>query len=74
MVGEFNHKNGERYAMIVNLSLEKSALFTLKTNPPDRPIRLVSATDGSVCPFDAKAGLWLTAGQGVLLGLGKVLH
>ena len=57
--------------MIVNLSTERSAEFTLKTNPPGKPIRIVSAVDGSVRPFDAKAGMWLTAGQGVLLDLGQ---
>jgi hypothetical protein len=71
MVGEFQHQNGDRYAMIVNLSLEKSAEITLKTNPLERTIRIVSAADGSVSPFDGKAGMWLTAGQGVLLELGK---
>jgi hypothetical protein len=71
MVGEFKHENGERYAMIVNLSLEHSAAFTLETQSPGRPISLISATDGSVSSFDAKAGYWLTAGQGVLLDLGK---
>jgi hypothetical protein len=30
----------------------------------------VSAVDGSLSAFDQKAGLWLVAGQGVLLALG----
>jgi hypothetical protein len=71
MVGEFKDENGTHYAMIVNLSVERSALFTLKTKMPDQAIRMVSAADGTLRPFDAKAGLWLTAGQGVLLELGK---
>ena len=34
MVGEFKHANGEAYVMIVNLSLERSAKFTLTTRQP----------------------------------------
>lgn len=71
MVGEFTHENGDHYAMIVNLSTSQSAQFTLHTNPSVNAIQMVSAADGSVRPFDAKAGLWLTPGQGVLLDLGK---
>jgi len=71
MVGEFRHENGDRYAMIVNLSTERSAEFTLKANPPGKTLLIVSAVDGSVHPFDAKTGMWLTAGQGVLLDFGQ---
>lgn len=71
MVGEFQHENGERYAMVVNLSLEKSAPFTLKTKMPGQSLGIVSAVDGTVSAFDSKAGLWLIAGQGILLALGK---
>jgi hypothetical protein len=71
MVGEFKQDNGDRYVMIVNVSLEHSARFTLKTTRPANTISIVSATDGSVSPFDENAGLWLTAGQGVLLSFGK---
>jgi hypothetical protein len=71
MVGEFRHRNGEAYAMIVNLSLERSAKFTLATTQPRASIQVVSAVDGSSSGFDQKNGLWLTAGQGVLLALGK---
>ena len=68
MVGEFEAQDGKRYAMVVNLSVERSAPFTLKTV---RPLKVVSIlwAEGTVVPFDAKTGLWLTAGQGVLLGL-----
>jgi hypothetical protein len=57
--------------MIVNLSLERSAKFTLKTAQPHTSIQIVSAIDGSFSPFDQKDGLWLVAGQGVLLKLGR---
>jgi hypothetical protein len=71
MVGEFRHANGDAYVMIVNLSLEQSAKFTLTTTQPRASMQIVSAVDGSLSAFDAKNGLWLTAGQGVLLALGK---
>jgi len=71
MVGEFADGMGQCYAMIVNLSLEQSAKFTLTTNPAGRTLRLVSATDGALRPIDAAAGLWLTPGQGVLFSIGK---
>jgi hypothetical protein len=71
MVGEFRHASGESYVMIVNLSLERSAKFTLTLQQPRADIKIVSAADGSLASFDQKAGLWLTAGQGVLLDLGK---
>ena len=58
-------------SMIVNLSLEKSAKFTLTTAQPCDSIKIVSAVDGSLADFDQKNGLWLTAGQGVLLVLGR---
>jgi hypothetical protein len=70
-VGEFKHQNGSSYVMVVNLSLDKSVFFTLKTKSLREPIFLVSAMDGSRSAFRAKEGLWLKAGQGVLLGLGN---
>lgn len=71
MVGEFIHANGDAYVMVVNLSLERSAKFLLKTTPMRETIQIVSAVDGSLSTFDQKAGLWLVAGQGALLKLGK---
>jgi hypothetical protein len=38
---------------------------------PRKPIKIVSAEDGFASDFDQKKGLWLTAGQGVLLALGR---
>ncbi len=71
MVGEFKHANGDAYVMLVNLSLERSAKFTLSTSQPRKSIQIVSAVDGALSAFDQKDGLWLTGGQGVLLALGK---
>ena len=71
MIGEFKHSNGDSYVMIVNLSLERSAKFTLTTRQLFDSIKIVSAVDGSRSAFDPANGLWLVAGQGALLALGK---
>ena len=71
MVGEFQHADGRRCVMVVNLSLERSARFTLTTTRPGGAVRVVSPVDGSLSPLDTKTGLWLTAGQGALLVLGN---
>lgn len=69
MIGEFKDAEGNVYAMVVNLSLERSAKFIMQTKSQVREIGIVSAVDASVSPFDPKAGLWLVAGAGALLKL-----
>jgi hypothetical protein len=69
MIGEFEGPEGTPYVMVVNLSLERSTKFNLKTVRPVTSCGIVSSADGSVSPFDEKDGCWLTAGQGVLLAL-----
>jgi hypothetical protein len=69
MVGEFRHANGDSYVMVVNLSLERSANFTLKTTSTHNSIKEVSAVDGSLSTLDEKSDHWLVAGQGALLKL-----
>lgn len=70
MVGEFKDQNGGRYAMVVNLSLEKSARFKVKTIGPPQ-IGIVSAADGRISPHDSLHSLWLPPGQGILLALDR---
>jgi hypothetical protein len=69
MVGEFKHANGDAYVMVVNLSLERSAKFTLQCRAPCAAIKMVSPVDGTLSDFDQQNGLWLVAGQGALLAL-----
>ncbi|MDB6026453.1 MAG: hypothetical protein JWM68_2676 [Verrucomicrobiales bacterium] len=71
MIGEFKANDGNLYAMVVNLSLERSAKFSLKTKDEASTIQIVSTVDRSLSPIDEKNGLWLVAGQGALLKLGK---
>ena len=89
MVGEFAGKKGERYVMVVNLSLEKSAKFVLNTNTPNELMYTVSLGEDKPYLYDFEAskrssfdantawkpksetelekGLWLPAGEGVLI-------
>ena len=69
MIGEFESKNGSAYVMVVNLSLEKSANFLLKTRKQDTKKQVISAVDGEAQPFDETNGQWLIPGQGVLIEL-----
>jgi hypothetical protein len=71
MVGEFAGRNGETYVMIVNLSLEASARFTVKAADWVRSIEVVSPVESGMSEFDPKAGLWLCAGNGALLRLNR---
>ena len=78
MIGEFVNDIGTRYIMIVNLSLERSVKFTFSTKTAQEKTWVISATkDGPLMPImkrrdmdDHKNGLWLTAGEGVLIKVG----
>lgn len=65
MVGEFSGKNGDRYAMLVNLSLETTSQVKIKTVGAGT-VQLVSAMDCSLSKYDGKQGVWLNPGQGIL--------
>ena len=69
MVGEFKSNEGVNYVMVVNLSLEKSARFILKTVGAYEKMQIVSAEDGTLRQMDNEKGFWLVAGQGVLIKL-----
>ena len=45
MIGEFESKKGNKYVMVVNLSLEKSARFILNTKIPNERIFAIPAVD-----------------------------
>jgi hypothetical protein len=67
MVGELGGAGDVRYAMVVNLSLERSAKVVVKA--PGRRIRRVSPVDRSLSRLGNNGSLWLSAGQGALLKL-----
>ncbi len=66
MVGEFSGENESKWAMVVNLSLERSAKVVMKTNGSVKKIGIVSGADGSIAPMWPDGAIWL-AGEGILL-------
>ena len=67
MVGEFAGEQEERYAMVVNLSLSRSAKVIVRTQA--KRVERVSPVDRSLAPLADGDSLWLPAGQGMLLKL-----
>ena len=55
MIGEFLSKDGSRYIMVVNLSLEKSAKFVLKTTVPNEIMYTVSLGEETPYLYDFEA-------------------
>lgn len=69
MVGEFQDERGHDYAMLVNLSLERSANIKIGTLKPHKTRQVFSAEDARLLPLDEENGHWLLAGHGVLIKL-----
>jgi hypothetical protein len=69
MVGEFDGPGGAKYAMLVNLSLQRSEKFAVKLagGVTMERLRQISPVDARPAPLDMADGIWLAAGQGVLL-------
>lgn len=67
MIGEFEDGSGTPYAMIVNLSLEKSSKITIHAQSAANEMTIISPTDGSRSTTQPSNGLWLPAGQGALI-------
>jgi hypothetical protein len=68
MVGEFSGKQDEKFAMVVNLNLQRSAKVTVTARARTR-IERVSPIDRSLTPLAKDGSLQLAAGQGMLLKL-----
>lgn len=67
MVGEFTGEGGSEWVMLVNLSLERSAKCIVNATVPLSGATVVSPEDGSSRNVDPAAGIWLTAGEGILM-------
>jgi hypothetical protein len=67
MVGEFSGGKGEKYALVVNLSLKRSASLTVIARA--KTIERISPIDRSPIPPALDGSLRLAAGQGALLRL-----
>ena len=69
MLGEFSGDSGEHYILVVNLSLEQSAKVVIHLQEGFQAKGVVSPADGSLITLDQE-GLWLVAGQGMLIEIG----
>jgi hypothetical protein len=67
MIGEFAGPNGERLAMVVNLSLQKAGKVFLTPGGNQKATGTISPVDGSLIKFDKDGGFWLTPGQGAIV-------
>jgi hypothetical protein len=70
MAGDFTHRNGSRYVMIVNKDLRYSHVCEPRFRRPPRRVRVVSAQTGRLVSFKDEHTL-VPAGGGVLLKLEK---
>lgn len=66
MVGEFSGEDGADYAMLVNLSLGRSAHILFETRRKYASREYCEPSDGRFVPWNPR-GQWLVAGQGVLV-------
>ena len=66
LVGDFTHRDGSRYLMIVNKDLAKSRPCSPQFRQAPRRLQHVSAYSGTMSPFEGE-DVWLPPGGGVLL-------
>ncbi len=69
MVSEFSGSAGEKYVLLVNLSLAASSKVLLKPTQTHKAVGYISPVDGSLLPLEKDGSLWLTAGEGALIKL-----
>jgi hypothetical protein len=72
MIGEFSGPADETYAMVVNLSLERSSRVTITPAAGRAIAGQISPVDAGLSPIEKDGSLWLTAGQGALLKLSQI--
>ena len=68
VVGEFTHRDGSRYVMVVNKDVSKSRPCSVQFRKSPRRLQKVSAYTGALLPFEGE-DIWLAPGAGVLLKL-----
>jgi hypothetical protein len=66
MVGDFTHRDGARYVMVVNKDLAKSRVCSPQFRQAPRRVQHVSAYNGSLAAFGGE-DVWLPPGGGALL-------
>jgi hypothetical protein len=70
LAGDFTHRDGTRYVMLVNKDLQKSAPCGPQFRVAPKRLMKVSPYDGSLTAFEGEQ-VWLAPGAGVLLKLEK---
>jgi hypothetical protein len=70
LVGDFTHKDGSRYVMLVNKDLKYSAKCWPKFADPNLEAEKVSPYTGAIQPLNHE-DRWVAPGQGMLLKLTK---
>ena len=68
VVGEFTHRDGSRYVMVVNKDLGKSHHCSPQFRSAPKQLRHISPYTGQLTPFEGEY-MWLAPGQGTLLKL-----
>src|SRR4051812_18549231 len=66
MVGDFTHRDGSRYIMIVNKDFNGSVVGSPQFRESVSKLQFVSISDGSLVPYEGEY-TWLAPGQGVLV-------
>lgn len=66
VVGDFTHRDGSRYVMIVNKDVNKSRPCSAQFRVAPRRLQKVSPYTGELTSFDGE-NVWLAPGAGVLL-------
>lgn len=66
LVGEFTHRDGSRYVLVVNKDFAKSHPCSPQFRKSPRRLQHVSPYTGALTPFEGEY-VWLAPGQGVLL-------
>jgi hypothetical protein len=70
MAGDFTHKDGTRYVLIVNKDFQKSIPCWPQYRQPPKRVQMVSPYTGNLIAFEGEQ-LWLSPGGGVLLRIEK---
>lgn len=66
LVGDFTHRDGSRYVMVVNKDLKGSRPCWPQFRKSPKRVRHVSAYTGALTPYEGEY-IWLAPGQGVLV-------
>jgi hypothetical protein len=67
-VGDFTHRDGSRYVMLVNKNVSKSVVGSVEFRKPPKAVKLISPYHGNPVAFEGEQ-VWIAPGAGALLKL-----